>query len=64
MAALRLTMPPSLVKRQLTIGWPMALAVGNANSAAEFVFPTSEEMGHPMNDDPSNQPLTGYYRAR
>ena len=25
----------------------MALAVGLANSAVEFVFPTSEEVGHP-----------------
>ncbi len=25
----------------------MALAVGMTNSEAEFVFPTSEEMGHP-----------------
>ena len=29
----------------------MALAVGLANSEVEFVFPTSEEMGHPSNDD-------------
>ena len=36
-----------MVKRRLTDGWPMALAVGNANSATEFVFPTSEEVGHP-----------------
>ena len=27
----------------------MALAVGKANSRTEFVFPTSEEMGHPQN---------------
>ncbi len=26
----------------------MALAVGNANSGVEFVFPTSQEMGHPI----------------
>ncbi len=25
----------------------MALAVGMANSEAEFVFPTSKEVGHP-----------------
>ena len=25
----------------------MALAVGMANSEVEFVFPTSEEVGHP-----------------
>ena len=25
----------------------MALAVGDANSKGEFVFPTSEEAGHP-----------------
>ena len=31
------------------VGWPMALAVGKANSRMEFVFPTSEEMGHPQN---------------
>ncbi len=31
----------------------MALAVGNANCDAEFVFPTSEEMGHAVNNDPS-----------
>ena len=31
------------------VGWPMALAVGKANSRTEFVFPTSEEMGHPQN---------------
>ena len=29
----------------------MALAVGDANYGAEFVFPTSEEAGHPSNDD-------------
>ena len=29
----------------------MALAVGDANSGAEFVFPTSEEVGHPSIDD-------------
>ena len=34
----------------------MALAVRNANAGAEFVFPTSEEVGHPVNDNPSNQP--------
>ena len=34
----------------------MALAVGNANSGAEFVFPTSEEVGHPIKENPSNQP--------
>ena len=28
----------------------MALAVGLANSEVEFVFPTSEEMGHPSFD--------------
>ena len=27
----------------------MALAVGTANSPSEFVFPTSEEMGHRTN---------------
>ena len=31
----------------------MALAVGDANSAAEFVSPTSEEVGHPARDKPS-----------
>ncbi len=30
----------------------MALAVGMANSEVEFVFPTSEEMGHPSFDVP------------
>jgi hypothetical protein len=29
----------------------MALAVGNANSEAEFVFPTSEEMGHLLSNN-------------
>lgn len=29
---------------------PMALAVGVANSEVRFVFPTSEEMGHPSFD--------------
>ena len=29
----------------------MALAVGDANSVAEFVFPASEEMGRPSIDD-------------
>ena len=29
------------------VGWPMALALGNANSVTEFVSPTSEEVGHP-----------------
>ena len=29
----------------------MALAVGDANSAAEFVFPASEDVGAPSRDD-------------
>ena len=34
------------------VAWvPMALAVGNANSAGGFVFPTSEEVGHPWDRD-------------
>ena len=36
-------------------GWPMALAVGKANCEVEFVFPTSEEMGHPIKANSSNQ---------
>ncbi len=32
------------------VGWPMALAVGKANSEVEFVFPTSQEVGHPSFD--------------
>ncbi len=35
------------VKIKSRVRWPMTLAVGNANVRAEFVFPTSEEMGHP-----------------
>ena len=42
----------------------MALAVGDANSGAEFVFPTSEEVGHPINGYPSNQRLVGQVEAR
>ncbi len=30
----------------------MASAVGGANPEVEFVFPTSEEVGHPRNRDP------------
>ena len=33
----------------------MALAVGNANREGQFVSPTSEEEGHPINGHPSNQ---------
>ena len=39
----------------------MALAVGNANSGAEFVFPTSEEVGHPIKGWPVESALTGHY---
>ena len=35
----------------------MALAVGMTNSEVEFVFPTSEEMGHPANRGPAIQYL-------
>ncbi len=35
----------------------MAFAVGNANFGDEFVIPTSEEVGHPVNAHPSIQPL-------
>ena len=30
----------------------MALALGDENPRAEFVFPTSEEMGHPTDGGP------------
>ena len=35
-------------------GWTIALAVGNASSGTEFVFPASEEMGHPIKGNPLN----------
>ncbi len=38
------------------LGWPMASAVGDANSEVGFVFPTSQEVGHPIKGNPSNQP--------
>ena len=50
----RLRPPPEISARSRMdrkAGWPMALAVGDANYGAEFVFPTSEEAGHPSNDD-------------
>ena len=34
----------------------MALAVGNTNFDAEFVFPTSKEMGHPCLCSPKTGP--------
>ena len=37
----------------------MALAVGNANREEQFVFPTSEEVGHPINGYPSDQRRQG-----
>ena len=39
----------------------MALAVGDANSKGEFVFPTSEEMGHPAMS--LEHPLGGEWSA-
>ena len=37
----------------------MALAVGYANYEGEFVFPTSKEVGHPINGASSNQTFDG-----
>ena len=39
--------PSATTDENLRAGCPMALAVGMANREVEFVFPTSEEMGHP-----------------
>ena len=47
------------------VGCPMALAVGMANSEVEFVFPTSEEMGHPVFDvSPNTGPPRPTQRSR
>ncbi len=41
-------------------GWPMALAVGDANSETEFMFPTSQVVGHrPITDPPGAGALIG-----